>query len=87
MKLLSLIVATALLASPTAVLGQEPKPKPASPEKKVCRTVAVTGSILGGKRVCRTKAEWAGTDQQNRNHADQFRDRSGGGGMNGTTLD
>ncbi len=42
-----------------ALAGQqaEPTPPPAK-EKKVCRTEQATGSRLGAKRICKTRAEW-----------------------------
>lgn len=50
----------ALLAFSAPVIAQEAQPeeKPKE-EKKVCRVTTTTGSILGGKRECHTKAEWA----------------------------
>jgi hypothetical protein len=48
------------------VAGQTPAPSTATtpppaadPEKKVCKTIKETGSRLGGKRECRTQAEWS----------------------------
>ena len=42
-----------------ALAGQqtEPTPPPAK-EKKICRVQETTGSRLGGKRICKTQAEW-----------------------------
>ncbi|MDB5703522.1 MAG: hypothetical protein JWN66_638 [Sphingomonas bacterium] len=39
--------------------------KPEDPNKKICRRYATTGSILGGKMECHTRAEWASIDQVN----------------------
>ena len=36
-----------------------------APEKKICRDVMVTGSIMPGRRICRTAKEWQATDQAN----------------------
>ena len=55
------ILAAALLS----VAGQTPAPSTTTTtppvtdlEKKVCKTIKDAGSRLGGKRECRTKAEW-----------------------------
>lgn len=51
---ISLIAALFLLAA-----GPAPAAAPTiDPGKKVCKTIKETGSRLGGKRECRTQAEW-----------------------------
>ncbi|MES2988250.1 MAG: hypothetical protein V4808_10120 [Pseudomonadota bacterium] len=59
----------ALIALASPSFAQD---KPASPpkEKKICRQVATTGSILGGKRECHTKAEWAAIAERSRTDRD-----------------
>lgn len=59
----------ALTASPT--LAQENSaPTPQSPpEKKICRTITPTGSIMG-KRFCLTKAEWQKLNAINADNAE-----------------
>ncbi len=52
-------------------------PAAPAPEKKLCRTMTVTGSIMGGKRVCHTKGEWAEIDAANGNAAFTARDPRG----------
>jgi hypothetical protein len=32
--------------------------KPATPEKPVCKRIEKTGSRLGSKKICLTRAEW-----------------------------
>ena len=55
----------------------------AKPEKKICRAAAQTGSILGGKRECRTKAEWEAISERSRDARDQrergMQNSTGGG--------
>ncbi|WP_294269529.1 hypothetical protein [Sphingomonas yabuuchiae] len=42
-----------------ALTGQQAEPAPApAKEKKICRVQETTGSRLGGKRICKTQAEW-----------------------------
>jgi hypothetical protein len=50
-------------------------------DKKICRTMPVTGS-LAPKRVCSTQAEWDAFDKQARETSDRFDEqrRSGGAG-------
>ena len=66
---MTLLAAALALALPAAAVAQEtpaaPAPAPAAPEKKQCRLYGQTGSIMPGKRVCHTKAEWASIDQAN----------------------
>ena len=48
----------ALLALASPVHAQDTGAQPKKAEKKICRSMGQTGSILGGKRECHTKAEW-----------------------------
>lgn len=76
------VLALLVLASPSYAQDNASSPKP---EKKICRAVATTGSILGGKRECHTKAEWAAiseranSDRENRDR--DLRARNGGLGV------
>ncbi|MHA6723507.1 hypothetical protein [Sphingomonas sp. RS2018] len=49
-----LMIATAQTAAPAT----PPATAPAVEEKQICRRVGSTVSRIGGKRICRTKAEW-----------------------------
>ncbi|MEO6215550.1 MAG: hypothetical protein ABIO86_05940 [Sphingomonas sp.] len=53
--------------------------KPVDPDKKSCRRQDTTGSILGGRLVCHTAAEWSRIDQVNGDNARQMRDMRNGG--------
>ena len=55
----------------TAAFADTPE---APKEKKLCRSLEVTGSIMP-KRTCHTKAEWAQIDAANAADARQFADR------------
>jgi hypothetical protein len=68
------------MSSGGAAVAQEGSPntsadRPAqeAPEKKVCRRMQVTGTILAGKRTCHTKAEWAQIDSANQDAVEQAR--------------
>lgn len=56
-------ISLSMLATPAfAQSNDAPAPKP---EKKICRRLEVTGSILGSKPTCHTKAEWVAIDDAN----------------------
>lgn len=55
---ISPIVAALLLAGQAQAPTTAPVTPAADPEKKICKTIKETGSRLGGKRECKTKAEW-----------------------------
>jgi hypothetical protein len=53
-----------VLATPVFAQNNDATVAP-KPEKKICRRVEVTGSIIGSKAVCHTKTEWAAIDEAN----------------------
>lgn len=64
LKLIFASVSVALIAAPA--IAQAPAASPAEatakkddPNEKVCVKEEITGSRLGAKRVCMTRAEWA----------------------------
>ena len=70
-----MLVALAIFAAAQASQTVQPSQTmaAANSEKKVCRSMAVTGSMLR-KKVCLTEQEWQAFDKQNRNNADQMTD-------------
>lgn len=70
------IVISLFLIQAGAALPATPAPTATSPEdtKRVCRTINETGSRLGGKRVCLTKAEWKRMHDQARETASAYQD-------------
>lgn len=56
---LALLLAAAQ-AQPTTTAPAAPAAPaaPVDPDKKICKTIKETGSRLGGKRECKTQAEW-----------------------------
>lgn len=58
-------------AAPAAVRA----PIPAA-DKKFCRVVQSTGSIMPGKRTCHTRSEWVAIDRANGQGVDTFRNRN-----------
>ena len=76
----------ALLALASPSYAQDTGGTPNKEEKKICRSTATTGSILGGKRECRTKAEWDEIAERDRAQRDRLdrgeRTRNGGLGIN-----
>jgi hypothetical protein len=68
-----LILATLLLSG---AVQAEPAPAPApKPEKKSCRTFGTTGTIMGGKRICHTRAEWSQIDGDSQGRNDHVHDQ------------
>jgi len=63
MRLL-LVVALGGLVASTAFAEQAPAPTKPEKERKICRRIDATGSIVP-KRVCHTEGEWAVIDAQN----------------------
>lgn len=54
-----LVLATPALAQQSDPAGTEkPAKKKDDPNRQICRRTGQTGSILGGKPECHTKAEW-----------------------------
>lgn len=70
-KLLSLVLGSIGLSLTVAapVAAQAMPTADAAKEKKICRRQEVTGSFIGSKAVCHTKAEWASIDEANSNAA------------------
>ena len=72
MKLVVAGLIAGLSVAGTAAFAED-APKPPK-EKKVCRSEAVTGSIMA-RSTCHTKAEWAEIDSANAQNARQMLDR------------
>jgi hypothetical protein len=60
----------ALFALASPAYAQDTGAQPKKAEKKICRALGQTGSILGGKRECHTKAEWEALSERARNNRD-----------------
>ena len=80
MRTLTFTTAIAVMfAAGPAFAGQDKKADdPANAEKRICRKVEVTGSIMG-KRECRTAAEWKAQQESDAANVDQMRNHNGGG--------
>ncbi len=67
-------VVFACVAFAVPAVAQQAAPTPASPdgkaEKKICRTIDTTGSIMG-KRECHTKEEWRQISAANAENAER----------------
>lgn len=75
---LRLLALVALASVPLTAQAQGPAPateKKDDPDRKICRREAPpTGSIMGGKRVCHTRAEWDAIDAANRTSVERMQD-------------
>jgi len=58
-----------LIVSPAAAQETSTPVPPPVPEKKICRTITPTGSIMG-KRFCLTKTEWQKLNAINADNAE-----------------
>ncbi len=76
-----LVLATPALAHQDADGGADKKAKA---EKKICRALVSTGSIMG-KRECHTKAEWDAMSDRSTNARDKL-DRDMGGRTGGLGI-
>jgi hypothetical protein len=76
MEGMKLAFAAALLVAQATAATAGPAPgKPAGdPGKKICRIQADIGTRLGGKRICRTSAEWAQVRAEARRTVDRMQD-------------
>lgn len=68
------LVSVALVLNAAGIApAQEARAAEPRPEKKICRPVATTGSIMT-KRFCLTKSEWADLNDENAKHADMVKE-------------
>ena len=68
-----LVLSTPATAQQTPATPDAAQQQPAQPAKQVCRRYNTTGSIMPGKRVCHTVAEWRKIDEGS--DADTWRNR------------
>ena len=50
----------------------------ADPDKKICRRIKTTGTRMGGKPECHTRAEWKAIDEANQASSRWYADRRAG---------
>ena len=78
-----LLVVGALATPCFAQAGQAPPEatatRKADPNDKICQKIEVTGSRLGYKRVCMTRAEWADQQLQDRQATEKIQVATPGG--------
>jgi hypothetical protein len=75
------VILTTLAVASFAVPAVAKDKKPADPNRKVCRSEQVTGSIFG-RSVCHTVAEWRAIDDANRRDARNVDDKKTQGAVN-----
>jgi hypothetical protein len=63
-----------VVAAQAAAGAPAPTPPKPDAEKRICRSETIeTGSIMPGKRICHTKAEWAAIAEQNEKGVERYR--------------
>ena len=86
LKLICVSTAIAMIAgaaAPAAAQAQATPPAASQPTSDtraneiVCQKQEVTGSRLGVKRICKTRAEWADAQLQDRQEVDRVQSRRG----------
>eukprot|EP01037_Dinobryon_pediforme_P021437 gene21437-22304_t len=53
-----LLLLSLAAADPQTPPTSTTKPAASAPEKLVCKQFAVTGSLVGSKKICKTRREW-----------------------------
>jgi hypothetical protein len=76
-------IAAVLLVAGAATVQETPPDGAAVKEKKVCRLVTATGSVMG-KRICLTKSDWAKFNHEYEKQNRAFRHNQERGGINPT---
>lgn len=69
-----ILLSIVLLVSGAGQAGATP-PERASAPKMICCNIELTGSIMDGHRLCKTKEDWQRFDQGNNDRAKLFHDR------------
>ena len=59
-------------ATPTAQPATAPAPQSKDDNRRICRRESVTGSLAGGKKTCRTRAEWRELDAESKSSVRDF---------------
>jgi hypothetical protein len=62
----------AVTIAPASVAAQEESGEPAKPEKKICRTEKMTGSLTRRTRICLTEAQWREVNSRTRKGVDEM---------------
>ena len=72
-----LLVPLSLVAlAPAGGAGPAPSDKKADPNKRICRSMDVTGKLAARRRVCMTRAEWERNAEEGRKAGQRFIDAS-----------
>lgn len=56
--MLILLLLSLVAADPQPTPATTPPRASAAPEKMVCKQFPITGSLVGGKKICKTRLEW-----------------------------
>jgi hypothetical protein len=70
------VSASGIAQTPPATTASPPS-KVGDRNEKVCQKIEVTGSRLATRRVCKTRAEWADMEMQNRQEIERLQVQRG----------
>lgn len=74
LKALGMAAGLALLAAGAAQAAETESPKPKG-EKRVCKSVAETGSLVKKTKVCLSAAEWQRSSDKHRDYGQDLQDK------------
>jgi invasion protein IalB len=78
--LLAGMAAPALAQTPAVTPAQTPstaRPAAANPDEVICRKQGTIGSRLASKRICKTRAQWADAQLQDRQELERVQTQRG----------
>jgi len=78
MKSIFAVAAVALAVTGIGASAQEAQEEP-DPNKKICRTTKMTGSLTRRQRICMTEAEWRALADRTRKGLEEMGQAASGG--------
>jgi opacity protein-like surface antigen len=75
----SILVGVAMAIAVTGVAAAQDAPDEPKPEKKICRTEKMTGSLTRRTRLCLTEAQWRELNSRTQRGVQEMQNSAGGG--------
>jgi hypothetical protein len=79
MKSILVGVAMAIAVTAVASAAQAAEDQEAKPERRICRTEKMTGSLTRRTRICLTEAQWRELSQRTQRGVQEMQNSAGGG--------